>query len=932
MLEKKSGLIVMEEVSTIEYKKLIENVYLPLINNSKRPIVKKWQALEKTPLNMYEKNCNWGILCGKINGFIVVDIDVKDGKYKIAKEFIKQYDLINKCEYIVKTTSGGYHFYFKYDESIRTCHPKFNEHSFIDICSNGSFVVCPPSVVNSKEYVVMKGSFDKMNNMDDEIKSFITGWTNRTKINPKKIKSYVEIDYSVDKIDSDDLVMLDKIMFSDGLIKMNYNYNDWFLITKILKKYNCFDLWDRWSNKTANGKKHPKYDKSNNMIIWNSIKINLVSQDIYILQYLYNSTNENNDKIYLNDKTYRQITKTIENKIEINQQYLMESKNKLDEKIEEIVDSNDVVLIKSHMESGKTTFMIKYMENRDDKFISICSRVSLVDDQYNKFVKNSERYAHYQEKGAFKNYLITTIDSLLNLEVENFFDRIVYIDEISSLLNYISHAEYFKNRKLIMKKFILILMNAKKIIATDADLNDSVFELFNMINKKYVFIKNNYYKKMESNHYTTENFQNFLNQYINKAHENKTVFCSDTKKQCDHAYESLIQSGIKKEDIVLITSDYNSNKDLIKTELWENKHIIYSPSIVYGVDFVPNTLYDVFVYVEQKSINPIQIGQQIFRCRRIKNIYSCIDKKIKQPSFINLEDVKKYYEHIGNQNILDVHQVIDADYLDKDSEIKDIFNYLFYYTKLQESMTTSNYYKYITMIIKSKGIETFNMEEINNKIILDKNVIVEKGNDYIMMKSKEKIDIALEQNSLKKIDCDTPILKRLEYLNLIDEKRNKKENLNNIQKFEEYIYNDDKFKEHINNCHVMDFVFEPKNIQSKFHYKNNTDFLVKINESSIGILENLRKLQYEKFNETTFETIKKITRLRAPYDDNFKYKVFRHLNSNLYQSMKINSLDKRNKHEFKINNDELKINTELRKLRKEEHISVSYDIFEIFNI
>jgi hypothetical protein len=119
-------------------------VVLPLEENGKKPLIDKWQILQKSPLTSFKNGCNYGLLCGKINDFIVVDVDIKDGKKEIAEKFMETYKLHDVCKYVVKTTSGGFHFYFKYDDRISgSCKPKFDGVSCIDIQSNKTMVTLP---------------------------------------------------------------------------------------------------------------------------------------------------------------------------------------------------------------------------------------------------------------------------------------------------------------------------------------------------------------------------------------------------------------------------------------------------------------------------------------------------------------------------------------------------------------------------------------------------------------------------------------------------------------------------------------------------------------------------------------------------------------------------------------------------------------------
>lgn len=92
---------------------------------------------------------NVGTLTGSASGIAVIDIDNHNGVDGLGnlKEFLDAYDITLPKTKVVKTPSGGYHYYFKLDE-------KYNETQFIqnhpqlkgvDFQTHGRYVVAPPS-------------------------------------------------------------------------------------------------------------------------------------------------------------------------------------------------------------------------------------------------------------------------------------------------------------------------------------------------------------------------------------------------------------------------------------------------------------------------------------------------------------------------------------------------------------------------------------------------------------------------------------------------------------------------------------------------------------------------------------------------------------------------------------------------------------------
>jgi P4 family phage/plasmid primase-like protien len=95
------------------------DVDICVINNKK--VVKnipKWTQI-KTDLTTNRDNL--GIITGKINGITVIDIDQpKDGEIDGFEYFQQKVCKLEDCKFIVKTISGGYHLYFKYNSKVKS--------------------------------------------------------------------------------------------------------------------------------------------------------------------------------------------------------------------------------------------------------------------------------------------------------------------------------------------------------------------------------------------------------------------------------------------------------------------------------------------------------------------------------------------------------------------------------------------------------------------------------------------------------------------------------------------------------------------------------------------------------------------------------------------------------------------------------------------
>lgn len=97
---------------------------------------------------------------GKTSGIAVIDIDTHHGIDGLSnlKDFLETYDITLPKTKVVKTPSGGYHYYFKLDE-------KYNDTQFIqnhpqlkgvDFQVHGRIVLAPPSQIDGKYYEVVR--------------------------------------------------------------------------------------------------------------------------------------------------------------------------------------------------------------------------------------------------------------------------------------------------------------------------------------------------------------------------------------------------------------------------------------------------------------------------------------------------------------------------------------------------------------------------------------------------------------------------------------------------------------------------------------------------------------------------------------------------------------------------------------------------------
>ena len=124
---------------------------LPIPRGRKYPRFDEWQNLATTDPEVIE---GWwgrwpddgvGIACGAASGIFVIDVDVNDGK--IGDKTLRDLEAIHgelPETYTVRTPTGGWHYYFRYDLARPISNGKLGLH--IDTRGDGGQVVAPPTL------------------------------------------------------------------------------------------------------------------------------------------------------------------------------------------------------------------------------------------------------------------------------------------------------------------------------------------------------------------------------------------------------------------------------------------------------------------------------------------------------------------------------------------------------------------------------------------------------------------------------------------------------------------------------------------------------------------------------------------------------------------------------------------------------------------
>ena len=130
----------------------------PCVENKKNPLTangfKDASSDEQVINDWWDRypDANIGLATGKQTNLVVVDVDVKNGANGL--ESLKQLQL--ECgEFdtrVVRTPSGGLHYYFSYPRGVDTIKNRTNMKPGIDIRADGGYVIAPGSSIDGNPY------------------------------------------------------------------------------------------------------------------------------------------------------------------------------------------------------------------------------------------------------------------------------------------------------------------------------------------------------------------------------------------------------------------------------------------------------------------------------------------------------------------------------------------------------------------------------------------------------------------------------------------------------------------------------------------------------------------------------------------------------------------------------------------------------------
>jgi len=642
--------------------------------------------------------------------------------------------------------------------------------------------------------------------------------TLKEKPEEKPPKEYeIKKTYATDEQIKEMLILLPKEYLDD--------YSKWIIITNILKGQDKQELWNDWS------KQSKQYNYRKNLSIWKSTK-----KIMFDIQYLIKLTNFNLFKMYIPIIEQKKMK-------QMNNKYLYDTNDNDSKFTFNDFSKNQTVIIQSCTGTGKTTAVAEHTseylkDNKHLNVLSIISRITLGDQHIKSFNSKNIKMFSYSG-GLVKNkHFIVCINSLLmmkDLKDDDFKNYIVFIDEINSFIEHLTHNETLHHElKQIYSLLMRIIKNAHKVVVADALISDSVFT-FLKARQNYFFIKNDYkkYEGIKAHRLKDEN--DFKIELEKRIKNNEPFFfgcdsCSIVEEYFYYFYEK----AENKDKFILFTANHKFNI-IDANEQFRDKFLFFSPAITTAVDFNIETKQDVFIYIKGQSILPSGSFQQTTRTRNIKELFYYSSVGPLEPKYNNLEEVKdKYNKMVITNDLLSEMSL----YVDEDDNIKmsnNTFFNLFCYNEYVKDTYNTNKLSHFEEILKQ------------NKFILDS-----RGE-----KSKIEQDIKIEMTDLR-TDIDDNffndfltsdnrkdekfkvILERIDLLNLP---------INNdetLTQYKEYLLNPHKLTMHLN---IIRFFKTDQYIQNKLAIVNEKNFKVKHFDNIYNKISIFRNLQ-NKFNLT----------------------------------------------------------------------------------
>jgi hypothetical protein len=715
----------------------------------------------------------------------------------------------------------------------------------LDIRSDGGYVVGPKSIINNKQYeYANKTNFIEM--PTELLLWQIEGKDDKT---PQKETPNKTVSTQVMKSKSDLIYMIsdEKLTEILNMLPQEYcdNYLKWLSVTNVLKGLNKQQIWDSFSRKSK------KYNKANNIKIWNNLNSFL---DVnYIIRIINSYSVKNKEKaleLIESYKRYQPFTANFKdfNLQEFNREYVSDGFRFKD------FQENSTIIMESCTGTGKTTVTAKYFKqlnskNGDLRILSLVNKISLADQHVKSFTEQGVNMVSYENKNKnlYMDHLVVCINCiriLNDLPFEVLKNTVVYIDEINSFCESLTHNDTLVNDvRSIFLALAKIIKCAHKVIFSDALINDAIMHLVKWRTelypeKKVLFVRNHFKKYDNIEAINVKNEDDFLCNLMNACKTEKGfLFGCDSKTIIIDYYNKCFSEATEKEQtkFILITAESKMKIQDASLE-FKDKYVFYSPSITTGIDFSIREKQNVYIYVNDKSILSNSIFQQTTRTRNINKLFYYCNNTRHQVKFCNVEDLENYYTEILNVNSKALQDVcVQVDENDQQKVIKNTFFKLFCYNEYVKDVYKSNIKIHFEHLLKQNGflLSTTGEKKKLEKVVkgqmkeLTTEITTETFNNFINASGDDKTKAKYK-----------PFMDRIKILTL--DSNNKEQ----LLQYTNEVGSEKSFRSHLNFCRLLQ---SDDILKGELEKKHENSYDIAQLTSTFSKIFHIRKLE-EKFS------------------------------------------------------------------------------------
>jgi hypothetical protein len=423
---------------------------------------------------------------------------------------------------------------------------------------------------------------------------------------------------NVENVDFDSIESLLEIFPNDNSITKAIYYK----VGCICKNSGVpFEIFDKWCQKW------PKYTGKNNRKMWDTQILTQTNANtttgpklatlLFLLKKIYPNLWTLRNKKYV-----KQTTKVTLDLVKLSIVYIEVNleKSRFLPSIEREYKLYDIIVVHSHLGTGKTTQIILILKKLKPKSVLIITNRVLygnyiykdiiqgcdLDFQFYKNIKPRDRCNH--------DYLICQLESIDT--VRDQYDLVI-MDESESIFKQLS-SETMQNRFLSIKdKLVGLLKNAKKTIYGDAFITDRTVHMARALapsDAKIAYLHNKFNPYNREARNIGTNSQHVLG-YVYKFHsELKKCFIVSASKNLAKNLENDSTLVIHSE------SEKESKRTVDDVDLHWNKYknVVISPAITTGVSYSKGTPFDtLLIYSSANSCCIRDTFQASLRARQI---------------------------------------------------------------------------------------------------------------------------------------------------------------------------------------------------------------------------------------------------------------------------------------------------------------------------